>query len=99
MCSGGSSGGQDDEATPHATKAVGKERHSLPTKASSRAASLDLKNAANTPSLFKGPVSPTSTGKGKEDQLFAQLQKDPRSTFPKPGDPRTLARTLHHNFQ
>ena len=57
----------------------------------SRAMTLaDMKNATNTPSLFKGPAPPMTPSEEKQDEFFTQLQNDPRI---KPGNPHSLART------
>lgn len=60
----------------------------------SRAVSIaDLKKNASTASLFTGPAPPLTPVEEKREEFFSQFKKDPRSAFPKPGNPRSVART------
>lgn len=51
-----------------------------------------MKRTNSTASLLTGPAPPLTPTEEVREQFFTQFQTDPRSAFPKPGDPRSLAR-------
>ncbi|GAB7353262.1 hypothetical protein MBLNU459_g3770t1 [Dothideomycetes sp. NU459] len=68
-------------------------RRPSPKRAHSRAVSAaDLRGAPSTASLLAGPASALTPTIEAREQFLSQFQTDPRSAYPKPGDPRSLAR-------
>ncbi|KAF1344051.1 alpha,alpha-trehalose phosphate synthase-like protein subunit [Delphinella strobiligena] len=51
-----------------------------------------LKRNVSTASLFTGPAPPLTPVEEKRDEFFQQFNQDPRSVFPKPGNPRAVLR-------